>query len=514
VRADSDTVLLEASGLEEWDFAQVAKGGFGDPLNSFAHSMVWFGDHLYVGTTRANLCIRKTIDPPPHYIWPVKCPDDVYDLDRRSQIWRFDPRRGEWSRVFISPMVERTGGPPVTRDIGYRSMTVFQGQNDPSPALYVCTWAASRSGRPAIVMRSTDGESFVPVSAPRTDRTLTTYRTLVSFRDRLYTTPTGRALGWQGSQNLGAKANESGAAVVLGSVDPSSEEWQVVSQPGFGDPTNTTVFEMAPFNGCLYAATLNPTGGFQLWRSALDGPPYSWTKVIDRGAHRGPLNEAGVSMCAFRDALYVGTGIQDGGYDRTYKVGPGAAELIRIHPDDSWDLIVGEARSTPKGWRRPLSGFGPGFDSLSNGYFWRMAAHDGHLYVGTFNWSVLLPYLRPREPNDPGANYIRWLGIDNVVQFSGGFDLFRSSDGVEWTPVTTSGFGNPYNLGARTMVSSPYGLFVGTANAFGPEVAARTAAGWQYVPNERGGLEVWLGRKPLPGRAGESARLGVTGTPR
>jgi hypothetical protein len=143
-----------------------------------------------------------------------------------------------------------------------------------------------------------------------------------------------------------------------------------------------------------------------------------------------------------------------------------------------------------------------------------MVEHDGHLYVGTFNWSVLLPYLRPREPNDFGANYIRWLGIDKVVQFSGGFDLFRSADGVEWTPVTTSGFGNPYNLGARTMVSSPHGLFVGTANAFGPEVAARTATGWHYVPNERGGLEVWLGRKAPLERGAEPARPGRAGVPR
>jgi len=57
--------------------------------------------------------------------------------------------------------------------------------------------------------------------------------------------------------------------------------------------------------------------------------------------------------------------------------------------------------------------------------------------------------------------------------------------------VTTRGFGNPYNYGARTMISTPCGLFVGTANPFGPKVAVQLPARWMYVPNPRGGAEVW-----------------------
>jgi hypothetical protein len=215
--------------------------------------------------------------------------------------------------------------------------------------------------------------------------------------------------------------------------------------------------------------------------------------VLANGAHRGPLNEAAVSMCAFRGALYVGGGIAQGGYDRLHRVGPAAPELIRIHPDDSWDLIVGEARETPQGSKRPLSGFEPGFDNVFNGYFWRMTEFDGHLYLGTFKWSVLLPYVQAVKPGDRGERLARWLGLENLVNFDGGFDLFRSRDGVRWTPVTTNGFGNRYNYGARTLVGTPYGLFVGTANPFGPNVAVQTANGFMYAPNPRGGAEVWLG---------------------
>jgi hypothetical protein len=251
---------------------------------------------------------------------------------------------------------------------------------------------------------------------------------------------------------------------------------------------------MVAFNGFLYAGTLNPKNGYEIWKTRGDGsPPYRWTRIISHGAHRGNLNEAAVSMCVFDNALYVGSGIQNGGYDLAHSIGPAAAELICIYPDDSWDLIVGEPRSTPNGFKHPLSGFGPGFDNIANGYFWRMAEFDGFLYLGTFNWTVLLPYVKPSQPSDKGVRFAHWMGIDNLVQFDGGFDLFRSQDGINWSPVTTTGFGNPYNFGARTIVGTPYGLFVGTANPFGPHVAIQTPVGWQYLSNSRGGAEVWLG---------------------
>ena len=41
------------------------------------------------------------------------------------------------------------------------------------------------------------------------------------------------------------------------------------------------------------------------------------------------------------------------------------------------------------------------------------------------------------------------------------------------------------------MVSTPIGLFVGTANPFGPEVAVQLRGRLVYVPNPRGGAEVW-----------------------
>jgi hypothetical protein len=422
--------------------------------------------------------------------WPVRCPDELFDLDLRAQIWCWDPDVDKWTRVRRSPTVEEAQtGRRIPREIGYRAMTVFQGMSDPGPALYVAAWAPARAKGTPTLLRSLDGEDFAPLAIcgpDLGDAAVTSFRSLVPFEGRLFLSPTGQP----GNPNI------SGRPIILASGDPIRGEWYAASEPGFGDRANATVFEMAVFAGHLYAGTMNPVTGFQIWRTRAEGtPPFRWERVISRGAYRGPLNEAALSMVAFDDALYVGTGIQNGGHDRANDVGPAPPELIRIYPDGTWDLLVGEARHTPEGLKRPLSGFGPGFDVLSAGYFWRMAVLDGVLYLGTLDWSVMLQYLTVPSVGAQArlARLAQWFGHHNLARFNGGFDLRCSRDGVRWIPVSADGFGNPYNFGARSLLGTPRGLFVGTANPFGPEVAARSPDGWVYAPNPRGGAEVWLG---------------------
>jgi hypothetical protein len=76
-----------------------------------------------------------------------------------------------------------------------------------------------------------------------------------------------------------------------------------------------------------------------------------------------------------------------------------------------------------------------------------------------------------------------------------GCEVWRSHDGENWLPVTKRGFDNPYNVGIRNFVSTPHGLFIGTANPYGPRIAVPGDSGWEYVDNPRGGLEVWLGTR-------------------
>lgn len=149
-----------------------------------------------------------------------------------------------------------------------------------------------------------------------------------------------------------------------------------------------------------------------------------------------------VSMQEFQGRLYIGT-------DRP-------TELIRINPDDSWDLVVGPPRMTASGYKRPLSGIaGRGFNNFFTGHLYTMAVHDGTLYVGTWDWSQGLE-------DTP---------LKGLFNYTYGFDFFKSRDGVNWSVVDRNGLGDPKNLAIRNLESTPFGLFVAVANShFGLQI--------------------------------------------
>jgi nucleoside-diphosphate-sugar epimerase len=479
--------LVPSRGLSAADFTCIAANGFGDPQNAYAHSMAYFQDQVYVGTSRHSLALLNLFPPlerPLMEPWPVKVPANVQELDMRGQIWRWQSSSEKWEKVHTSPVTMGRNGQEVPRDLAYRGMAVFQGRSDPAPALYVGALSTVLRGTAARILRSADGVHFSAVSEPGLGNpNVSTFRSLVAFDNYLFVPPAGEGITF----------NSNRASIILRSRDPVKGQWELACVPGFGDPTNNGVFELAVFNDHLYAGTFNHFHGYQVWRTPATGAaPCQWTKVIERGAYRGKLNEIAMSMCPFNGALYVGSGIQNGGYDRNNMVGPAAGEIIRIYPDDSWDLLVGSPRQTAEGMKYPLSSMGPGFDNIFAGYIWRMAVHEGWLYASTFDWSIFLPYAR--RPSRLAKRIMHALGMDQIVRLGGGFELWRTRDGTHWIPVTLTGMGNPYNYGARNLLSTPHGLFLGTANPFGPEVAARIATGWVYIPNPNGGAEVWLGR--------------------
>jgi len=489
-------------GLSTRNFTRIAEGGFGDGHNNYAHSMAWFEGKLYVGTTRQNLCmlrLQSAFETMPFYTWPVECPDTIDELDkldRSAQIWCYDPVIKHWEMVFRAPLVPGDAGGMVAREMGYRSMAVFQSESDPKPALYVAAWAPRRAPG-GNILRSYDGRTFECVTRPGIlEQPVSATRSLTSFGDRMFFSPTARRAANLpgGAVNLpGSQQNTANMPLIFESRDPGRQSWTEANEPGFGDPQNLGIFTLFADDTRLYAGTFN-LAGFQIWTSdCLGPPPYQWHKLIDNGAGRGPLNQFVASMTSFAGAIYVGTGIQGGGTDRVNKVGPAAAELIRINPDDTWDLIVGEPRQADGKGREPLSGLRSGFGNLFNGYLWTLASHNGWLYAATFDWSVMLRWTKASDAPPKVVRFFDHLGPEFLIANSSGADLWRSQDGENWMPVTKQGFGSPYNTGIRNLVSTPHGLFVGTANFFGPRVAVRRGAEWVYEDNPRGGLEVWLG---------------------
>ncbi|MED5619065.1 hypothetical protein [Ideonella sp. BN130291] len=474
-------------GLGRDHFKLVAYGGFGDGHNSYAQGMAWFDGKLYVSTIRGAFALmrRRQSASLGLDVWPVEVPADPYDVDLCAEIWAYDPRIDLWERAYKAPLITASDGSTIPRDFAYRSMVVHQEPGEAKPALYVCTWSPAKGPGP-IVLRSADGRHFEPTCEPGlVGLPVTTIRTMVSFKGRLYTTPAG---------SRGGNTNISGHVVIYESRDPAAGQWEPVCDFGFGDLSNKSVHEMCAWGDYLYAGTLN-LEGFQLWRSRCEGePPYEWELVLQKGAWRGPLNQGVLSMAPFKDALYIGTGIQGGGIDKQNKVGPAPAEVLRVREDKSWDLLVGDPRDTPDGRKEPLSGRLAGFDNFFNGYIWRMCVHDGWLYTGTFEWSAWLGFVKHSRWPGAFSNVLAYVTPKMMFENHSGFDMYRTNDGENWVPVTVNGMGNPYNMGLRTFQSTPYGLFFGTANPWGPKVMPLD--GDDYVFNPRGGCEVFLGRWP------------------
>jgi len=424
----------------------IARDGFGDSRNSYAWSMAWFKGALYVGTARSAICVENATiayylpdagfyrrEPMPG----LTCPPTIHQADLRAEIWRYEPGSGRWTRVYRSPRVPnpRARGRLVGRDIGYRGMHVHTERGG-RKALYVAALSPDefipelRRPNPPRILRTTDGERFRPLRArPPVIRTyLGPYRP-VGFR-ALATV--GRSLYVTATPGL------TGDGVVLrvrrpGGRSPSFEQ---VSPP------KLAIFELATFDGRLYAGTGDRDSGYGVWRADPDRPS-RWQPVVVGGAGRGSAVTSVVSMAPHRGRLYVGA---NGWLTSLFP----ASELIRVARDGRWEVVVGNPRRDADGVvRSPLSGLPDGFGNIFNQHFWRMQVFRGALVLGTNDWSSSLS-------GTPG--------IPESVRSEFGFDLYGTCDGSHWWAATRDGFGRDDDFGIRSMAVSRVGLFIGTTN--------------------------------------------------
>ncbi|MGH8549672.1 MAG: class I SAM-dependent methyltransferase [Methylococcales bacterium] len=511
-------IAERAAPLSVGHFRRIAENGFGDGNNSYPFGSVWHDGHLYIGTNRNALPILILRSPfklpfihPPV---PTPKPEEWQKLDNRAQIWRYSPELDSWERVYISPLNLGHKGLMAPQAVGFRCMTVFQGRNDNRASIYTIP-VVGRNALGTTVLRCEDGKNFESLGPPRIngkDDVFAAYRAIIGFNGYLFAAPTSAKAPPEANaknQTFVSFFNTAEGSAVRCSADPLSGTWEFSSDVAFGDRSNISITDMAVCGDFLYAGTLNAHQGFQLWRTKAEGPPpHHWEKVLDHGADRGPLNEGVLSMAEFKGNLYVGTCIQNGGYDRGYNIGPAAAEVIRVHPDRTWDLVMGAARNTRQGLKIPTSGLGPGFENRFGVYMWRMCTQQGALYVGTHDLSSFVPFTDPATWPARARKIFDQAFLETFMELKGGAELWRTVDGDDWTPVTVNGFGNFYNFGFRALVSSPKGLFVGAANPFGPEVAVKHPDGWRHEINPRGGIEVWLGSYANGGKDDRDGREG------
>jgi hypothetical protein len=327
-------------------------------------------------------------------------------------------------------------------------MHVFR-EADGTEALYVGGCSAKfmyptlPGGR---LLRSTDGVNFEPVpQEPGSflgDLHNACFRGIQSHNGRFYSIA-GSFLG---------------GGVVVESANPrlGNDSFRQIT------PEGVDAYEIASFNGSVYVSFNHPDG-FSLFKIDPSGtPPYPLTAIFTRGGYIGSGgNASALSMKVFKGSLYVG-GDSVRPTSRLLCVvniacgaallGNGGAELLRVHADDTWDIVVGQDRATPAGFKRALSGIGPGFGTRLNQHLWRMEVFDGRLYVGTYDIAT--------ELRNAGN------GVGDAVAMWQGFDLWSSTNGEQFTPIDFKGFGDTFGYGVRSLQSTPAGLVLGTANPF------------------------------------------------
>jgi hypothetical protein len=459
------------------NFRIVGRAGLGHEASTMAHSMAWFRGHLYLGTTVPKASAADDRARVLRYdhetdTWETMYDSPVQPLDARMQT-RAVARGGSLTKNAASGggRMARALPPPTElgREFGLRSMAVFQGPGDPAPCLYVgcmSVWGG-------LVLRSEDGRHFAPVTTHGLgDDTILSFRGLTPFNGKLFTSPAGTVSETFNDLNLAP------SAMIHVSEDPVGGVWVPACEEAFGDPTNGSIFSLGAAHGFLYAGTASVKRGFQLWRTDAEGPaPYRWERVLTDGAARYNHNMSTSAMAEFNGDLYVGSGLPGLGYDKENDVGPAAGELIRVRRDGSWDLIFGEPRFSPDGLKVPLSGRGPGLDDPYNSVIWSMTAHEGQLYLGTHQW----------EAYD-------WAMHGKGAPLKGGYQLWASPDGEEWTKLIDGGFGRVTATGLRTLQSTPVGLFVGTTvNTKLLQFMAKVNSGLRDIGETSSGFDVILG---------------------
>ena len=443
------SAYLQSYKYDSPEFKKVVSNGFSDPANTWFWSQAWFKGKLYVGTAQSQHCLtfataairldgplRRIAYPPPG--GDFMCTPDMRDLPLSGEIRQYTPESRSWLRVFKSanevPVKFDAQGEPngfTGLDVGFRDMIVFT-EADGTEALYVAGIGASSTfdvlpyyeTRPypaPRILRSVDGVLFEPLPAasgtflgdlvlnsPQEFR-VRGFRSFAALKGKLFVTA----------------SDYRGVGLIIASENPKAgnNAW------AYAGPTaaEMPVWTLETFNDHLYAVTGDRRfeAGYEVHKTRADGPPpYAFQRVVASAA--GQSNQKlkalnALSVGVFQGRLYVGTDRQ--------------TEMIRVNPDDTWDLVAGFPRNTPDGYKAPITGINQWFGNFFNGHFWRMVNWNDRLYVGTWDWSILLK---------------RVLVLDSLFSGQYGTDVYSTDDGVHWRFDTRQGFGHPENFGTRS----------------------------------------------------------------
>ena len=242
----------------------------------------------------------------------------------------------------------------------------------------------------------------------------------------------------------------------LNCIDPGA---QPIVLNGFGNGNNILVEALEGFNDNLYAEATNYAEGATIWRSA---DAATWFQVTSPGfdSAYGANNPLVFDMSVFNDQLYAGTG--------NWTSTPSAGQIWRSANGTDWSLVAADGLGNP-----------------DNGGFTTFASFKGMLYAAALNRSEGVELWRSSTGNNGswqrvasqgfGAGSAHWI-ITSLTTFKErlyatvestlgtGAQVWRSSNGTDWTVVVDNGFGdtNNYQTGSSVVYKSQ--LYVTTFN--------------------------------------------------
>ncbi len=460
------------SGLENrlagWQ--QIANGGFGDDQNSWAWSQTWFNGNLYVGTGRNVDCITADdaavqsglpIYPPPGNTY---CPTDPLHIATPAEIWKYTPQTKTWARVYQSPQDiplgnDENGNPAfAARAVGFRNMSVYT-ESDNTQALYIggvsaisiynkLPQYANYTYPPPIMLRTTDGANFTEV--PEDPGTF--LGDIVQNNQDIFVA-SFRSIVQANGQMWVAVTDFRGEGFIITSQNPSTGDnsFQRVS-PSPALP-NFAVWVLSSFNNAVYVGTGDRTqdtgyGVYKTTNMPGDPTPYQYEPIILNGGWQ--TNEQTRSPTAL--TMHVWTPPNDSS-SHLYVGTDRKIEIVRVNTDDTWDIVVGQPRQTPVGFKAPLSGIAYYFDNDFNGHIWQMQdSVNSGLHASTWDFSIQLKQSALLSQPDAGEQ---------------GFDFYDSPDGIHWYAISRTGMGDGWNFGGRSGNFNHFGLFWGTARSQG-----------------------------------------------
>lgn len=390
--------------------------GFGSTWNRYAWSMAEFRGHLYVGTWNVQMDYPKIAEDLES---GVLDPEDLdenplsyirYTTSTGAEIWRSKNRaRTKWERVFKADAA----------NAGFRKMVVFDDK------LYAGTENAQG---PTSLFYSSDGKLWKEQTGGPTENPENgSNRAMAVIGGRLY---------------LGTENNVSGGELwSLG----TGGDWQLEAKL----PDDTSVSEIAEFEGKIYLGTWDFTDHYSLFR--LDDTNVVVNVTPQVPALQGLFNIGVMALMPFNGQLYLGTVNYLNGFT-----------LVRTPTPDvpaSWQVI------TKNGFQSEV----PGVTTADNAYSWSMVEMNGTLFLGTFNHGITGGIYAPLP-----------------IPMDGRAQLFSSTNGADWNLLVPDGFGSPFTYGFRTLVAGSDGrLYIGTASHFMlPDMRSSLYRGHRLSPQD------------------------------